>query len=76
MTSLLQKQSVSVSAEGELVVLRIGNAEMKMDHETAIQLSTWLRIRGKESKRLAGDNSRHWSVVGKLAAIEAGDRPW
>lgn len=74
--SLLQKQSVSVRAEGELVVLRIGNAEMKMDHETAIQLSTWMRVRGKEAKRLAGDNSRKWHVVGKLDHILAGERPW
>jgi hypothetical protein len=76
MPSLMQKQRIAVRAEGELVVLQIGNVEMRFDHETAIQLSTWLRIRGKEAKRLAGDNSRHWSVVGKLAAIEAGDRPW
>lgn len=76
MTDLLQKQRVSVHAEGELVVLRIGNAEMKMDHETAIQLSTWMRVRGKEAKRIAGDNSRKWHVVGKLSLIEAGERPW
>ena len=74
--SVLQKQRIAVSAEGELVVLRIGNAEMKMDHETAIQLSTWMRIRGKEAKRIAGDNSRKWHVVGKLDSILAGERPW
>ena len=76
MSSLMQKRRIAVRAEGELVVLQIGNAEMKFDHETAIQLSTWMRIRGKEAKRLAGDNSRHWSVVGKLADISAGGRPW
>lgn len=76
MPSLLQKQRIEVISEGSLVVLRIGNAEMKMEHETAIQLSTWLRVRGKEAKRLAGDNSRHWSVVGNLQAVIAGERPW
>lgn len=74
--SLLQKQRIEVIAEGPLVVLRIGNAEMKMEHETAIQLSTWLRVRGKEAKRVAGDNSRHWSVIGRLSDVEAGGRPW
>lgn len=76
MPALLQKQRIEVRTEGELVVLKIGNAEMKMPHDTAIQLSTWLRIRGKEAKRIAGDTSRHWSVVGNLQAVEAGERPW
>ena len=74
--SVLQRQRIEVVAEGELVVLRIGNAEMRMEHETAIQLSTWLRVRGKEAKRAAGDLSRHWTVIGKLDAVEAGERPW
>lgn len=76
MSSILQKQRIEVISEGSLVVLRIGNAEMKMEHETAIQLSTWLRVRGKEAKRVAGDNSRHWSVVGNLKAVIAGEKPW
>jgi hypothetical protein len=58
------------------VVLRVGNAELRMEHETAIQLSTWLRVRGKEAKRIAGDASRHWTVIGNLEAVEAGERPW
>lgn len=74
--SLLQQQRIEVKAEGELVVLRIGNAELKMEHETAIQLSTWLRVRGKEAKRAAGDLSRHWTVIGNLEAVQAGERPW
>lgn len=73
---LLQKQRVSVHLEGPLVVLTVGSAELKMDYETAIQLSTWMRVRGKEAKRKAGDNSRHWTVIGKLEALEAGERPW
>lgn len=76
MTTLLQRQRIEVKAEGELVVLKIGNAEMKMGYETAIQLSTWLRVRGKEAKRIAGDDSRRWSVIGNLEAVQAGERPW
>jgi hypothetical protein len=74
--SLLNKQLVSVRNEGQIVVLKIGNSEMKMDHEAALQISTWMRVKAKEAKRLAGDNSRKWNVVGNLAAIEAGERPY
>ena len=76
MSDLLQKQRIEVKAEGTLVVLKIGNAELKMPYDTAIQLSTWLRVRGKEAKRLAGDVSRHWSVIGNLEAVQGGERPW
>ena len=75
---LLQKQRVGVRCEGELVVLSVGNSELKMDYETAIRLSTWMRVRGKEAKRNAGDSSRHWTVIGQLSALESerGFRPW
>lgn len=73
---MLQKERIEVRTEGQLVVLQIGNTELKMEHETAIQLSTWLRVKGKKAKTLAGDNSRHWTVIGNLQAVEAGERPW
>lgn len=76
MSNLLQRQRIGVTTEGPLVVLQIGNATLKMEHETAIQLSTWLRVRGKEAKRIAGDHGRHWSVIGNLRAVEHGERPW
>jgi len=64
---LLSRQRIAVAAEGTLVVLTIGNVEVKMPYETAIQLSQWLRVRGKEAKRIAGDNSRHWSAIGVIS---------
>lgn len=76
MIDLLKRQRVVVSTEGQLVVLKIGTSEMKMDYETAIQISTWLRVRGKEAKRIAGDDRRHWSIIGSLSAVESGERPW
>lgn len=77
MVDLLKRQHIEVRAEGQLVVLQIGNVEMRMEHETAIQLSTWLRVRGKEAKRLAGDTSRHWTIIGNLAdVLQPGGRPW
>jgi hypothetical protein len=65
-SALLSRQRIAVDTEGELVKLAIGNAEIRMPYETAIQLSTWLRVRGKQAKRAAGDTSRHWSVIGLL----------
>lgn len=74
--SLLKKQRIEVRDEGELVVLQIGNTEMKMDYETAIQLSTWMRVHGKRAKQKAGDATRKWNVVGNLSMVEATGRPW
>lgn len=68
-SALLSQQRISVAAEGDMVKLTIGNAEIRMPYETAIQLSQWLRVRGKEAKRTAGDMSRHWSVIGLLEGL-------
>jgi len=68
-SSLLSKQRIAVEIEGELVKLSIGNTDIKMPYETALQLSQWLRVRGKEAKRLAGDTSRHWSAVAILEGL-------
>lgn len=76
MSDILKKQRIEVRAEGQLVVLQIGNAVMKMEHETALQLSTWLRVRGKQAKVVAGDTSRHWTLIGNLTAVEHEGRPW
>lgn len=64
MTDLLKRQRIAVEAVGELVKLHVGNSTLTMDYETALQMSQWLRVRGKEAKRNAGDRSRHWSAVG------------
>jgi hypothetical protein len=70
MSPLLSQQRIAVSTEGTLVVLTVGNAELKMPYETALQLSQWLRVRAKEAKRLNGDMSRHWSVIAVLEGLE------
>lgn len=77
MTDVLKPHRIGVGIEGTLVVLTIGNADIKMDYDTALKLSTWLRVRGKEAKRIAGDTSRHWTVIGKLDDLEKGaDTPF
>jgi len=68
---LLSRQRISVDTDGgEIVVMTIGNVEVKLPYETALQLSQWLRVRGKEAKRRAGDMSRHWSAVGVLEDLK------
>jgi len=69
---LLRRERIAVAAEGDLVVLTLGNVEIKMPYETALQLSQWLRVRAKEAKRTAGDTSRHWSAVGVLTDATRG----
>lgn len=64
--NLLQRQRIAVASEGDLVVMTLGNVEVKLPYETALLLSQWLRVRAKEAKRRAGDNSRHWSAIGTL----------
>lgn len=76
MVDLLKRQRLEVATEGQLVVLRVGNATMRMEHDTALQLSTWLRVRGKEAKANAGDTSAHWSIIGRLTQVENEGRPW
>jgi hypothetical protein len=66
---LLSRQRISVEAEGEMVKLSIGNADIRMPYEAAIQLSQWLRVRGKEAKRCAGDMSRHWSAIAVIDGL-------
>lgn len=70
MRDLLKRQRIAVECEGELVKFHVGNATLTMDYETAIQVSQWLRFRGKEAKRNAGDVSRHWSALGILDDVE------
>lgn len=67
---LLSRQRMSVAAEGETVALTIGNATVRMPYEAAIQLSQWLRVRGKEAKKNAGDMSRHWSAIAILDGLK------
>jgi hypothetical protein len=70
--NLLKQQRMAVSSEGDLVVMTLGNVDVKMPYETALLLSQWLRVRAKEAKRTAGDVSRHWSVIGSMHDAQHG----
>jgi len=73
---LFKKEKISVAVDGELVKLSFGNVEIKLDHQTAIQLSTWMRVAGKQAKRTAGDTRVRWNIIGNLTAVQNGERPW
>jgi len=63
---LMKRERIAVESEGDLVVIHLGNVTVKVPYETALLLSQWIRVRAKEAKMRAGDNSRHWSVIGTL----------
>lgn len=63
---LMQKHRIAVESEGELVVMRLGNVEVKLPYQTAFTLSQWLRVRAKEAKRRAGDTSMTFRLLGTL----------
>ena len=69
MSPLLSRQRMAVTIEGDLVKLSIGNTDIRMPYETALQLSQWLRVRAKQAKRTAGDVSRHWSAIGLIEGL-------
>lgn len=63
---LLKPERIAVSSEGELVAIEIGNSTLRLHYTDALKLSQWVRVRAKESKRRAGDTSRHWSLIATL----------
>lgn len=68
---LMTQHEIRVFSRGENVVMAVGNSELEMHYEEALKVSTFLRVRAKEAKRLAGDNSRHWSVIGIVEDLNA-----
>lgn len=65
--NLLKKERIAVETDQfNMVVMQLGNVEIKLKYETALLLSQWLRVRAKEAKRRCGDISRHWSAIGIL----------
>lgn len=58
---LLKLSKITVEQRGPEVVLRFGSDEVALSYVAATQIAQWIRLRGKESKRRAGDVARHWS---------------
>lgn len=64
--ALLKPEYVEVVSAGELVTIHFGNTPVSMHYEDALRISQFIRLRAKEAKRRAGDESRHWSAVALL----------
>lgn len=64
----LAGQPWRVDVENTRVALHIGNTALRVDHDAALQMATWLRMRAKEAKRWAGDTSRTMRIAGTLTA--------
>jgi hypothetical protein len=67
---LLTPQHLAVSSEGEIVVIAIGNSDLRLHYVDALKISQWIRLRAKEAKRRCGDVSRHWSTLAVLEDLK------
>lgn len=66
MADILKREAIAVGRQGQLVVIKLGNIELKMQYEDALLFSQWVRLHAKEAKAAAGDRSRHWSAIGVM----------
>jgi alpha-glucuronidase len=63
---VLRQTQYGVRVEGTVVVMTIGKKNVRMDYETALKLSAFLRHGGRMAKRISGDQSRKWTVFSDL----------
>jgi hypothetical protein len=63
---ILQQMSIVVSTHGELVLLRVGNVEWKLEHDIALRMAAWMWIEARDAKRAAHDDTRRFTVAGLL----------
>lgn len=68
---IMRRTMYGTRVEGVDVVLTIGNKAVRMDYETALKLSAFLRHSGRLAKRAAGDQSRKFTVVADLTDANA-----
>lgn len=66
---LMKPTEIAVESKGENVLLIVGNSTLTMHYEDALKISQWIRMRAKQSKRNAGDTSRHWSGLAMLDGL-------
>ncbi len=67
---LVKKMKWGAIADGDNVVLNIGNADIAMHYEDAFKMSQVLRVAAKRAKLHAGDISAHWSIIANLADVQ------
>jgi len=69
---MLHVRDISVCAIGQVVSLRLGRSTIGIPWETALQVSQWIRVRGKEAKRNASEQA-HWSTFTPPAFVHCVD---
>lgn len=68
---ILQRTPYGVRVEGTVVVMTIGTRNVRMDYETALKLSAFLRHGGRIAKKASGDESRRFTVYADLTDANA-----
>lgn len=66
----LLKRGLEVFAKGEIVTLRIGNVDLPMHYEHALDISRWVRIEARDAKSLTG-RSRTMRSLGVMHDADA-----
>ncbi len=73
-SALLTKQSIEVFSSGETVTLRIGNVDLPMHYEHALDMSRWIREEGAFAKRPTG-RAKTLRSLGMLQDLNARAKP-
>ena len=71
---LFRKEGLAVSSRGEIVTMRIGNTDIPMHYEQAIDLSRWIRSEAAIIKRARG-RQRTTRSLGIMHDAEAKAKP-
>ena len=71
---ILKKTPYSVSSEGSIVKIQFGNVPITMDYRTALELAQMLRIEGRRSKAMSGDQSFTFVAKGRLTDAETDEK--
>ena len=87
MSEIFERTGVSVDADDDIVVLRVGKMKARMSYTLAFQISQRMRLHGGVAARLAGMNARDRFKLKReadeanLQPIEGGEvldngKPW
>lgn len=60
---MLTKERIAVAWRPQVVALKLAGAEMDLGYQAAQKIAQWIRLHAKQSKRRAGDVTRHWSQI-------------
>lgn len=63
---ILRQTAYGTRVEGTIVVMTVGAKNCRMDYDTALKLSAFLRHSGRIAKRNAGDHSKKFTVFADL----------